>query len=46
MVDMPDVNVPSAESVMRQFLYGNGFFMDEFKKKSIHVTLPDNFGFS
>jgi len=25
MVDMPDVNVPSAESVMRQFLYGKDF---------------------
>jgi alpha-mannosidase len=46
MVDMPDVNVPSAESLMRHFLYGNGFFMDEFNKKSVHVMLPDNFGFS
>ena len=45
MVDMPDVNIPSAESVMRQILYGNGFFMDEFNKKSIHMQLPDNFGF-
>jgi alpha-mannosidase len=46
MVDMPDVNIPSAESLMRQILYGNGFFMDEFHKKSIHIMLPDNFGFT
>jgi alpha-mannosidase len=46
MVEMADVNIPSAESVMRQFLYGNGYFMDEFNKKSIHVMLPDNFGFT
>lgn len=46
MVDMSDVNVPSPESVMRQFLYGNGFFMDEFGKKSIAMQVPDNFGFA
>jgi alpha-mannosidase len=46
MVEMADVNIPSAEALMRQFLYGNGFFMDEFNKKSIQVMLPDNFGFT
>ena len=46
MVEMADVNIPSAESLMRQFLYGNGYFMDEFNKKSIHIMLPDNFGFT
>jgi alpha-mannosidase len=46
MVDMSDVNVPSPESVMRQFLYGNGFFMDEFGKKAVAMQVPDNFGFA
>src|SRR5665648_339975 len=46
MVEMADVKIESAETLMRQFLYGNGFFMDEFNKKSIHIMLPDNFGFT
>jgi alpha-mannosidase len=44
-VDAADVNVPCPESVVRQVLYGNGFFKDEFGKKSIDVFLPDCFGF-
>jgi alpha-mannosidase len=46
MVEMSDVNIQSAENLMREFLYGNGFFMDEFNKKSIQIQLPDNFGFT
>jgi alpha-mannosidase len=46
MVDMSDHTIPSAETTMREFLYGNGFFMDEFGKKSICIQVPDNFGFA
>jgi alpha-mannosidase len=44
-VDACDVNIPSPESLIRQVLYGNGFFLDEFGKRSIDVFLPDCFGF-
>ncbi|MDD5426417.1 MAG: glycoside hydrolase family 38 C-terminal domain-containing protein [candidate division Zixibacteria bacterium] len=44
-VDAVDVNVPSAESLMRHALYGNGYFKKEFRKKSYDVFLPDCFGF-
>lgn len=40
-----DVNVPSPESLVRQFLYGNGFFKEEFGRKAVDVFLPDCFGF-
>ncbi len=40
-----DVNVPSSESIIRQFLYGNGYFKKEFGKQSIDFMLPDCFGF-
>lgn len=40
-----DVNVPSAESLIRQVLYGNHFFRDEFNKASAEFMLPDCFGF-
>jgi alpha-mannosidase len=44
-VDEGDVNVPSAEAVMRQVLYGNRFFKREFGKESLDFMLPDCFGF-
>lgn len=44
-VDAGDVNVPSPESLFRQFLYGNNYFEDEFGKRSVDVFLPDCFGF-
>jgi len=44
-VDAVDVNVPSFESLVRQVLYGNGFFKREFGKTSCDVLLPDCFGF-
>ncbi len=44
-VDEGDVNVPSAEAVIRQVLYGNQFFRREFGKESVDFMLPDCFGF-
>ncbi len=44
--DAMDVNVPSSEALMRQVLYGNGFFEKEFGKKSTDIFLTDCFGFS
>jgi alpha-mannosidase len=40
-----DVNVPSAESIMRQVLYGSQYFRREFGKTSAEYMLPDCFGF-
>ncbi len=40
-----DVNVPSAESIFRQVLYGNRYFQREFGKTSAEYMLPDCFGF-
>jgi alpha-mannosidase len=44
-VEEGDVNVPSAESIFRQILYGNRFFRREFGKTSAEYMLPDCFGF-
>jgi alpha-mannosidase len=44
-VEAGDVNLPSAEGLIRNYLYGEEFFMDEFGKKSLDVYLPDCFGF-
>ncbi|MEM7244685.1 MAG: glycoside hydrolase family 38 C-terminal domain-containing protein [Acidobacteriota bacterium] len=44
-VDEGDVNVPSAEAVLRQVLYGNEYFRNEFGKESVDFMLPDCFGF-
>ncbi|PLV60513.1 alpha-mannosidase [Thermotoga sp. KOL6] len=41
-----DCNVPSVESLVRQFYYGQKFFEKEFGKKSKVCWLPDVFGFS
>ena len=40
-----DVNSPSAESVIRQVLYGKRYFRSEFGKTSAEYMLPDCFGF-
>ncbi len=40
-----DVNTPSAESLIRQVLYGNEWFRREFGKASAEYMLPDCFGF-
>jgi alpha-mannosidase len=40
-----DVNSPSAESIIRQILYGTQYFKREFGKTSAEYMLPDCFGF-
>ncbi|HLY42808.1 MAG TPA: glycoside hydrolase family 38 C-terminal domain-containing protein [Terracidiphilus sp.] len=44
-VEEGDVNLPSAESIFRQVLYGNTYFRSEFGKASSEYMLPDCFGF-
>ncbi|OMD38327.1 alpha-mannosidase [Paenibacillus borealis] len=41
----PDLNIPSGESLVRQMLYGQGFYMKEFGKRSTIEWLPDTFGY-
>ncbi len=41
-----DVNIPSPESMLRNVLLGNRYFMEKFGKKSTDIFLPDCFGFS
>jgi len=44
-VDEGEVNVSSSESLIRQVLYGNKFFRQEFGVTSCDYMLPDCFGF-
>ena len=44
-VDEGEVNISSSESLIRQILYGNNFFRNEFGKESVDYMLPDCFGF-
>jgi alpha-mannosidase len=44
-VEEGDVNTPSAETIIRQILYGNDWFRHEFGKASAEYMLPDCFGF-
>ena len=44
-VEEGDVNLPSAESIFRQVLYGNTYYRSEFGKASFEYMLPDCFGF-
>lgn len=41
----PDLNIPSGESLIRQMLYGQRFYEQEFGKRSIIEWLPDTFGY-
>lgn len=41
-----DTNLTGGESLVRQLLYGQKFFLDEFGKKCTAVWLPDVFGYS
>ncbi|KAG1650836.1 Alpha-mannosidase 2C1 [Nymphon striatum] len=41
-----DGNIPSGESFIRQFLYGQKFFQEEFGIKCKELWLPDTFGYS
>lgn len=40
-----DVNIPSPEALIRNIIYGNGYFKDEFGVDSNDIFLPDCFGF-
>ena len=42
----PDHNIPSGESIIRQYLYGNRFFQAEFGKRSHIAWVPDSFGYT
>ncbi|MCL4216129.1 MAG: hypothetical protein KJ052_03860, partial [Candidatus Hydrogenedentes bacterium] len=42
----PDHNVPSGESLVRQYLYGNRWFEKEFGKRSHFAWVPDSFGYT
>jgi len=42
----PDVNIPSGESLVRQFTYGQRFFDEHFGVRSTEVWIPDVFGYS
>jgi alpha-mannosidase len=42
----PDTNVPSGESLIRQFIYGKRFFQEEFGVECELLWLPDVFGYS
>ncbi|KAL1969339.1 hypothetical protein VTN77DRAFT_9531 [Rasamsonia byssochlamydoides] len=41
-----DTNMPSGESLIRQFLYGQRFFESHFGKRCTTFWLPDTFGYS
>jgi alpha-mannosidase len=44
-IEEGDVNLPSAEGIFRQILYGNEYFRKDFSKASSEYMLPDCFGF-
>lgn len=41
-----DTNICGGESLIRQILYGNKFYMDEFGQTIDNIWLPDVFGYS
>ena len=41
-----DTNMPSGESLVRQFLYGQRFFESHFGQRCATFWLPDTFGYS
>jgi len=42
----PDCNIPSGESLLRQFLYGQRFFEQEFGRRCAEFWNPDVFGYN
>jgi len=42
----PDTNIPSGESLVRQFVWGQRFFADEFGIECHELWIPDAFGYS
>jgi alpha-mannosidase len=45
-IDEIDPNMPCVEAMCRSFLYGQGYYIDKFNKRSFDIYLPDCFGFS
>ncbi|MGW7003592.1 alpha-mannosidase [Streptomyces sp. NPDC054933] len=41
-----DTNMPGAEALVRQFVHGRRFFLEEFGLETEEVWLPDTFGYS
>ena len=41
-----DSNIPSGESLVRQFVHGKRLFLDEFGLESAEMWIPDVFGYS
>lgn len=41
----PDLNIPGGEALMRQLLYGQSFYKEEFGMTSAIEWLPDTFGY-
>lgn len=41
-----DTNMVGGEAMVRQFLYGKKFFLDEFGIETRNVWLPDSFGYT
>ena len=41
-----DGNVPNGEAMIRQFLYGQKFFKEEFGSYAKVFFMPDTFGYS
>jgi alpha-mannosidase len=42
----PDCNIPSGESLVRQFVYGQAFYEREFGQRHRVFWLPDTFGYA
>ncbi len=42
----PDCNIPSGESLLRQFLHGQRFFEEEFGQRCLEFWNPDVFGYN
>jgi alpha-mannosidase len=42
----PDTNLPTGESLARQFVYGQRFFERELGRRCTELWLPDTFGYS
>ena len=41
-----DTNMPGSEALVRQFVEGKRFFLEEFGVEPLEVWLPDSFGYS
>ena len=45
MIDAPDINLASPESLIRHVLYASRYFKRRFGRTSVDIFLPDCFGF-